>query len=84
MHAVQLIDALGGTYIVAKLVDVKPPSVSGWKESGRIPDAKLIRLAPIAEARGITTRKDLFPEDWHLIWPELADQPTPAAEVSHG
>ena len=74
MDALQLINALGGTYEVAKLVDVKPPSVSGWKEAGRIPDAKLIRLAPVAEARGLITRKELFPDDWHLIWPELADQ----------
>lgn len=84
MHAVQLIDALGGTYVVAKLAEVKPPSVSGWKESGRIPDAKLIRLAPIAEARGIATRKELFPDDWHLIWPELAVAVEPTPEVSHG
>lgn len=71
MNAIQLIDALGGTAAVADLSGVKPPSVSGWKESGRIPDNKLIRLAPIAEARGIATRKELFPVDWHQIWPEL-------------
>lgn len=73
MDHIALIDALGGTYATALLVGVKPPSVSGWKESGRIPDDKLIRLAPIAEARGITTRKKLFPRDWAAIWPELAD-----------
>ncbi|MFD2297742.1 hypothetical protein QRO11_15460 [Paracidovorax citrulli] len=86
MDALQLINALGGTYEVAKLTDVKPPSVSGWKEAGRIPDAKLIRLAPVAEARGVATRKELFPDDWHLIWPELADQgaQAPAGEVGHG
>lgn len=71
MHALELIDALGGTYVVAELAGVKPPSVSGWKEAGRIPDAKLIRLAPIAEQRGIATRKGLFPDDWQEIWPEL-------------
>ncbi|WP_436077382.1 carph-isopro domain-containing protein [Acidovorax delafieldii] len=71
MHALELIDALGGTYVVAELAGVKPPSVSGWKEAGRIPDAKLIRLAPIAEQRGIATRKGLFPNDWQEIWPEL-------------
>ncbi len=29
---------------------------------------------------------DLRPDDWHLIWPELADQGAQAAvgEVSHG
>lgn len=73
MDAITLIEALGGTAAVADLSGVKPPSVSGWKETGRIPDDKLIRLAPIAEARGITTRKALFPDDWHQIWPELAE-----------
>lgn len=71
-----LIEALGGTFAVAALCNIKPPSVSGWKESGRIPDDKLMRLAPIAEARGITTRAALFPNDYWLIWPEL---PAPVA-----
>ncbi len=88
MNAIELIDALGGTGAVAELTGVKPPSVSGWKEYGRIPDDKLIRLAPICEARGIATRVQLFPKDWHLIWPELIgaeDSPPPfvnAAEAN--
>lgn len=76
MDALELIKALGGTFAVAELTGVRPPSVSGWKEAGRIPDDKLIRLAPIAEARGITTRKKLFPSDWQAIWPELAEAKT--------
>lgn len=75
MDAITLIEAFGGTAAVAHLAGVKAPSVSGWKESGRIPDDKLIRLAPIAEARGISTRKELFPNDWAAIWPELAGRP---------
>ena len=73
----QLISDLGGTVEVARLVGIRPPSVSGWKESGRIPDDKLIRLATIAEARGIKSRKELFPGDWQEIWPELAQTPDP-------
>ncbi|MCU4119338.1 carph-isopro domain-containing protein [Variovorax sp. N23] len=73
MDAIKLIEALGGTFAVAALTGVKAPSVSGWKDSGRIPDDKLIRLAPVAEARGIVTRKDLFPNDWQAIWPELVE-----------
>jgi len=71
MDDLSLIDALGGTFAVATLTGVKPPSVSGWKDAGRIPADKRIRLAPIAEARGIATRKELFPDDWQHIWPEL-------------
>lgn len=75
MTSDQFIDALGGTFAVAALLGIKPPSVSRWR-GGRsvfaIPDDKLIRLAPIAEAKGIASRRDLRPDDWLQIWPELA------------
>lgn len=74
MTHIEIIDALGGTLAVASLTGIKPPSVSEWRQRGRIPDDKLIRIAPVAEARGVVTRKELFPDDWHLIWPELADK----------
>ena len=32
--AIRLIDALGGTCEVARLCDIKPPSVTGWKTYG--------------------------------------------------
>lgn len=66
----ELIDRLGGTCSVARILGIKPPSVHAWRTS-RIPDDKLIRLAPLAESLGITTRKELFPNDWKQIWPEL-------------
>lgn len=67
-----MIDRLGGTTAVAKLLNVKPPSVHGWR-SGGIPDDKLIRLAPILEriTGGEVSRKILRPDDWQSIWPEL-------------
>lgn len=68
-----LIDLLGGTFAVAEILGVKPPSVSAWR-AGRIPDDKLIRLAPAIEraSGGKVTRRDLRPNDWAEIWPELA------------
>lgn len=40
------------------------------------------RCAVIEEATdGAVSRRDLRPDDWHLIWPELA---TPTQEVAHG
>lgn len=78
MTHTELIEALGGTYAVAALADVKAPSVSEWKKRGRIPDDKLIRLATIADVKGICTRKELFPDDWQAIWPELATPYSPA------
>lgn len=71
MDAHTIIERLGGTSAVAALLGVHPPSVSGWKQAGRIPDDKLIRLAPLLHARGYAARWDLRPKDWHLIWPEL-------------
>lgn len=43
MHPSEIIDALGGTFCVAKLCEVKPPSVSGWRKHG-IPRARLMFL----------------------------------------
>jgi hypothetical protein len=68
----KFIEDLGGTNAVARHVRLRPPSVSGWKESGRIPDGPLIRLAVRAEKLGVATRKQLFPDDFNEIWPELA------------
>ncbi len=73
MDALELIEGLGGTFAVAELAGVKPPSVSEWKANNRIPADKLMRLAPIAEARAIASRKELFPEDFAAIWPELSE-----------
>lgn len=40
MDANQIIDTLGGTFAVARLCNVRPPSVSEWRRTG-IPDARL-------------------------------------------
>ncbi len=73
MNPNELIDRLGGTTAVARLVGIKPPCVHMWRTRG-IPFGRMIWLAPIAEQRGIATRRDLRPDDWHLIWPELAQK----------
>ena len=74
MDANNLIEKLGGTSAVANLLGIKPPSVSEWRSRNTIPRESLIFLAPIAESRGISTRKILLPIDWHRIWPELANK----------
>lgn len=43
MNANQIIDALGGTNEVARLCEIKPPSVSEWRRDG-IPRARLMFL----------------------------------------
>ncbi|EJB8487581.1 TPA: hypothetical protein PVK60_001550 [Acinetobacter baumannii] len=68
MNDAQLIDLLGGVTAVARLLGIAPSSVSGWKT---IPVDRKIRLAVIAEDLGLTTRKELFPENYQDIWIEL-------------
>ena len=71
MNHSELIDRLGGTASVARILGIKSPSVTAWRIGG-IPDDKLIRLARIAEQSGIATRKQLLPNVWQQIWPDLA------------
>lgn len=39
----EIIDALGGTTAVARIFDIRPPSVTEWKTEG-IPKARLMYL----------------------------------------
>lgn len=71
MNDAQLIKTLGGVTAVAKLLGITPASVSGWKT---IPTERKIRLAVIAEDRGIATRKEIFPDIYQDIWIELRPQ----------
>jgi DNA-binding transcriptional regulator YdaS (Cro superfamily) len=68
-----LIDLLGGTNEVAKLCNVAPPAVAQWRHRG-LPHGQLVFLAAKLEkdSHGLVTRKDLFPNTWWMIWPELA------------
>lgn len=43
MNPSEIIDALGGTFRVAELCEVKPPSVSDWRKNG-IPRARMMFL----------------------------------------
>jgi hypothetical protein len=55
MDTNQIIDALGGTSAVARLCEIRPPSVSGWLARGRIPKARLMYLK--------LARPDVFGKD---------------------
>lgn len=57
---------------VASAIDVAPQEIYQWA-SGRRP-IPIPHCVPIEQAtEGEVTRKDLRPDDWHLIWPELAE-----------
>lgn len=79
----QAIKLVGGVTRLALAVGVSASAPSMWKARGRIP---IEHCAAIERAtNGAVTRRDLRPDDWQHIWPELAEkEPDPRAEVGHG
>lgn len=70
MNTNHIIDLLGGTFAVAKMCRVSPPSVSQWRNNG-IPKDKLVMVAGELEKKsdGKFSRKEI--PNWQQIWPEL-------------
>ena len=61
----------GGQLRLATALGVPPQLVYQWAAGVRpvpIPRCPAIERA----THGAVTRRDLRPDDWHLIWPELA------------
>jgi len=73
LTAPEIIELLDGPTAVARLLKIKPPSVSDWMVNG-IPEGRLIELAASIEAKapGRFSRKKRWPDRYMLIWPELA------------
>lgn len=60
---------LGGRGVMADRLGVKPSAIGNWKDRGvPLEHCAAIELA----CDGFVTRRDLRPEDWRRIWPELA------------
>lgn len=60
----------------ARLIGVSQPVVSGWVNGvAPVPEKRAVQIE-IATS-GAVTRRDLRPDDWAQIWPELATA-TPA------
>lgn len=72
MNPTAIIKLLGGPTRISKLVGVSVPAVSMWQNS-EIPHDKLVMLAATLEkeSHGLVTKKQLLPNTYHLIWPEL-------------
>lgn len=64
------IQEVGGVGKLAAAIGVGQPVVSNWVARGTTPDA-LYCVAIEQATKGVVTRRDLRPDDWHLIWPEL-------------
>ncbi|MDN7803135.1 transcriptional regulator [Burkholderia gladioli] len=65
-------EIVGGKSALARLLGVKPPTVQQWSNGAR--PVAVDRCVAIERATsGAVTRRDLRPDDWRDIWPELAE-----------
>lgn len=88
MNDSEIIQLLGGVTAVARMLEIKPPSVHAWIEDG-IPESRLRELAAQIELRsdGRFSRRDRWPDRFAFYWPELAQSPATApalAEAGQG
>lgn len=62
---------------LARKLGISPVLISQWKTGARpIPLERCPDVERVTE--GALTRRDLRPNDWHRIWPELIDADHPA------
>jgi DNA-binding transcriptional regulator YdaS (Cro superfamily) len=67
------IEVIGGKSSLARAIGVTPQMVSQWARVEKPKPIPVTRCIAIEQATGgAVTRKDLRPNDWHLIWPEFA------------
>lgn len=63
---------VGGATVLAKELGVSVNTISEWATAKR--PVPIIRAVEIEElTAGIVTRKQLRPDDWYQIWPDLRD-----------
>lgn len=58
----------GGAAKLARELQVTPAAITNWKTRG-VPISHCVAIE--RASMGSVTRRDLRPDDWHLIWPEL-------------
>lgn len=81
MHPIdKAADIVGSQTALAAVLGVSKGAVSQWKdEDRRVPAAHCVAIE--RETKGQVTRRELRPDDWELIWPELAKPARKAAKV---
>lgn len=79
----EIILLLGGATAVARLLDIKPPSVQEWLTVG-IPESRLRELAGHLEivSGGRFSRRARWPDKYAFYWPELAQAPANTAQTA--
>ena len=93
MRRMNIIEDLGGPTVVAQLLGIKPPSVSGW--GGRIPGGRCVELERVTGGR-VTVDKMRNDINWIRVpdaaWPhpdgrpciDLAAAPHPETSTARG
>ncbi|QXW17445.1 helix-turn-helix domain-containing protein [Comamonas aquatica] len=83
-------EIVGSQAALARAIGVASPTVNQFVKKVR-PVPEKVAVAIESATSGEVHRRDLRPDDWHLIWPELAQQAqsnAPASpstqKVSHG
>lgn len=73
--------AAGGRINLSQVLDVTLGALGNWKIRG----VPIERCYAIERAtNGVVTRKDLRPDNWHEIWPELATTPRTTEPAAAG
>lgn len=57
---------------LSRRINVPNVSISNWANGKRPIPIKWMTIIE-SETKGQVSRKDMRPDDWHEIWPELAD-----------
>jgi DNA-binding transcriptional regulator YdaS (Cro superfamily) len=64
------IQAAGGLSALAEKIGINPARLGNWRVRG-VPIESCALIERVTE--GQVTRKELRPDDWQLIWPELLE-----------
>jgi len=73
---------VGSVSKLAASIGVRSSAISNWQVRGTIPKP-IYCLAIERATNGAVTRRDLRPDDWHLIWPELAAAAPAVQDAPH-
>ena len=66
------VELLGGPTKTASILGVTTQAVCFWRD-GKRKFPHEYGAAIESATKGVVTRKDLWPDDWAEIWPELVD-----------
>jgi DNA-binding transcriptional regulator YdaS (Cro superfamily) len=66
-----LLQERGRQAALARAIGAHAPDISRWADGSRPIPSRY--GAPIEKATGgLVSRKEMFPDEWNVIWPELA------------